>query len=526
MVQKLPAGQRTIIKMSDNKKTQHDKDFLTVMAIMIAGMVWFFGKFLIKGILRKKTWSEEFIYGWILHFMMMLVLAYSPRWNILDIIDFFSPQIFSPKLAPFIYDHISPLWQYLILSFAPFLTTLFVIGLIEGLKLSRMQKAIDHLGIKTSTGLSPTVVKVIELEQNQKKLLIKAVGIDVNELRAKKGALESAFNSNIQEIKHTANNKQLIEINLAHKELPTLVNFEESMSHIKRPYSCLVGQSLNGFVVADFCDIHHMILAGTTGGGKSNFFKQALISLMKSSNHIQLYIVDLKRVEANGFSPLKNVLIAKELANAVALLEVVVSEMEKRFIFLEKQGHTEINPLRDKKDRLFVAIDEASLLFIVEKSSKENHTLTLRARELTDKIAKLGRAAAIHLIIATQKIVKETIDTSVQTNINAKLCFRVNTMASSMTVLGHKKAYELPKIKGRAIWSVGNEDTVIQVPKLDGDELVEEFDALKSKFNAEEQPFFGPMLSITDKVHKRGQGHVVGKIQFATSETNNSFEVL
>lgn len=506
-----------------NKEQKTDNDFLTVMVIGLASMTWIFAKFIFKGLARRKTWTEEFIFGWILHFMMMLVLVYSPRWNVLDIIDFLSPKVFSPSLAPFIDQHISPLWQYLILSFGPFFATLFVIGLIEAIKLSRMQKAIDHLGIKTSTGLAPKVVNVVELEQNQKKILVKAVGIDVNELRSKKGALESAFDSNIQEIKHAPNNKQLIEIKLAYKELPSLVHFEESMEHIKKPYSCLIGQSLNGFVTTDFCDIHHMIIAGTTGGGKSNFFKQALISLLKCSSHVQLYFIDLKRVEAQGFSPLKNVLIAKELPDAVAILEVVVSEMEKRFLYLEKQGLTEIDPVRDKKDRLFLAIDEASLLFIVQKSSKENQAYVHRARELADKIAKLGRAAAIHMILATQKIVKETIDTSIQTNVNAKLCFRVNTMASSMTVLGHKKAYELPKINGRAIWSVGNEDTIIQVPKLDGDELTEELDALKSKFNADVQPFYGPMLSISDKVHKRGHGHNAKENEKTQQETKGLY---
>lgn len=183
--------------------------------------------------------------------------------------------------------------------------------------------------------------------------------------------------------------------------------------------------------------------------------------------------------------------------------------MDRRFRFLEEKGFTEISPERDGLDRIVVAIDEASVLFIIEKSSKETRAIAQGARELADKIAKLGRAAGIHLILATQKVVKETIDTRVQTNINAKMCFRVNTIASSMTVLNNKKAAELPDVQGRGIWSVGCNDLVVQVPYLDNAGVAEEITGLISKFNGEASPLKQPMLRLTAPRKERASTLIV-----------------
>jgi S-DNA-T family DNA segregation ATPase FtsK/SpoIIIE len=234
------------------------------------------------------------------------------------------------------------------------------------------------------------------------------------------------------------------------------------------------------------------------------------VGLLRSSDHIQLYLLDLKRgVEFKVFDSLKNVTVSKDEVSALAILQSVVEEMERRFRYLEQHGHTEIESERDKMDRIIVAVDEASVLFTVGKSSKENKDQALQARELTDKIAKLGRAAGIHLILATQKVVKETIDTRVQTNINAKMCFRVNTIASSMTVLNNKKAAELPDVKGRGIWSVGSNDLTVQVPYLDSDAISEEIECLKDKFNGDVSPLKQKMLRATTPMIKRSTAHSV-----------------
>ena len=149
---------------------------------------------------------------------------------------------------------------------------------------------------------------------------------------------------------------------------------------------------------------------------------------------------------------------------------------------------------RDRLDRIVVLVDEASELFTLVRSSKAVRASAESARDLADKIAKLGRVAGIHLILATQKVVKETIDTRVQTNMNARMIFRVNTAAGSMTVLGNKMAADLPEIQGRGIWSVGSQDLIVQTPKLDNEEVATEVTELIKKFNGDAKPLFQKML--------------------------------
>lgn len=491
------------------QKNENGNDMLTMVCIIIGTIAIFVTKFVFKAVFRKKTWTQEFIISWACYLMVVVLIVFSPRWNVPALVHLVSPYFLKAELAELIYLHIPRWWQVGILFFTPFLLNLFGIGIFEWIRIVKYQKGIDHLGLKTSTGLVPKVKSVIEMDNNQKKILVQAIGIDVAELRSKKGSLESSFNAIVQDVRVAPYNKQLVEIIVAEKELATLIRFEEVADRLKKPYTCLIGESFDQFIVADFCEIHHMLVAGATGGGKSYFFKQLLVSLLKCSDHIQLYLIDLKRgVEMRPFGSLNNVKVAKENIDAIILLEAVVKEMDRRFKLLEDNKVQEIDPKRDKLDRIFVGIDEASELFIVSKTSKEAKDNANRARELTDKIAKLGRAAGIHLILATQKVVKETIDTNVQTNINARVIFRVNTIASSMTVLGNKKAAELPQIKGRAIWSVGSQDIVVQVPRLDADEMNEEIGALTTKFNSDTSPVLGPMISPEKKQHKPGKGFI------------------
>lgn len=500
---------------AQNKETR--EDILTMIFTIFATIGFFYFKLVFRGMMQSKRWTKAFILSWMCYLATLFAVALSPNWNIPAILNLLTPTAF----AEWIYFHLSPAWQIGVLFLVPLTFTFFIFGLLEWITKAKYQKAIDHLGIETSTGLAPKILRVIPMENNQKKILVQAVGIDVAELKSKKGSLESSFNAIVQDVRVAPYNRQLVEVIIAEKELSSLIRFEDVSGLLTKPYTCLIGESFDQFITADFAQVHHMLVAGATGGGKSYFFKQMLVSLLKSSDQIQFYLIDLKRgVEMKPFECLKNVKVAKENFEAVLMLEAIVTEMNDRFKFLERQGVQEIDPKRDKLDRIFVGIDEASELFIVSKTSKEARDNANKARELTDKIAKLGRAAGIHLILATQKVVKETIDTNVQTNINARVVFRVNTIASSMTVLGNKKAAELPQVKGRAIWSVGSQDTVVQVPKLATEEMNEELGALTTKFNGEEKPFFGPMLTLEKKEHKRGKGFE----KKSRSEINENFE--
>lgn len=462
-----------------------------------------------RGARSRGIWNLEALYFWVAYLVTLILIVYGPRWNIPRVIDELSPFDFTKGLGLWI-AHYIPRWvQAGFFFLATFMSWLVYVGFQDWRRTRKFQKAIDHLGLKTPTGLTLNVVTAIPLENRQRKLLVKGTGFDVAALRDKKGALESGFNAIVQDIRVSERDKSIFEVLLCEKELPKEIRFDALAPELKAPYSFLVGESLDGLIVAHLSEIHHMLVAGATGGGKSVFFKQALVGLLKSSEHIQLYLLDLKRgVDMKPFEELSNVRIAKDMLPAVTMLQMIVEEMEKRFVYLEEKGYTEIESKRDGRDRIVVGIDEASVLFTIEKNSKATKELAENARELTDKIAKLGRAAGIHVILATQKVVKETIDTRVQTNINARMCFRVNTVQSSMTVLGNKNAADLPEIKGRGIWSVGSKDIVVQVPKLLNEEVIEEVGALAAKFNGKNSPLLQSMLDQAKPEEKPGEAFV------------------
>lgn len=438
------------------------------------------------------TWAR--MQYWLIYFLAITFIAYAPIHNFPYIIDHLN-FIFPSGLGRWIELHIATGLLAFVFTVPPFITWLCAIGLKEKLKLKVYQDAFKSIGLKNFEGEAPKVIDVIHLNQDLRIILVEAKGIDPKAFEEKKSILESVLNQFVQDIRITENNRGVLSVRVSDKELPKLIHFDDVTDQLSESYSFLVGEGSNGFITGNLKTTHHLMVAGSSGGGKSFFVKQLLVGILESSEKVQLYLIDLKRgVEMKVFEKLPNVFIAKENFSAIQCLESVVKEMDRRFTYFEKKGFTEIDVKRDKMDRIVVLVDEASELFTKGNLSKEQKRNAELARDYADKIAKLGRVAGIHLILATQKVVKETIDTRVQTNINARIIFRVNTAASSMTVLGNKLASELPEIPGRGIWSVGSQDLIVQTPKLDNGQVQEKIDVLTIKFSGEEKAFFGPML--------------------------------
>lgn len=389
-------------------------------------------------------------------------------------------------------------WQLAYITLAIYLSVFVVcMGLNKVFELRRYQLALNIVGLNSSSAPKPILIKIIEEGQN-KTLLIKSPGVGVQNYENKKGDLESAFAQMIDLIS-TKENPEFVLINLCKKKLTAKVSFLENEYRLKEPYCFMVGDSRSGFITTSIVKLPHMLIAGTTGGGKSVFFKQTLLGLLKSSNNLQFYLLDLKNgLELGDFEVLPNVKVAKNVANGLTLLKIVKSEMDRRFKFLQEMGKKEIDPERDKLDRIVVGIDEASIIYTLSRGNKLANITTNSCRELTDEIAKLGRAAGIHLILATQKVSKETIDTKVQENIGGRVCFRTNSIMGSVAMLGNKMAFEIPATPGRAVWGYGHDFIEIQAPILNDEELEEEISLLIENFKTKRKTFFGPMLKLTE----------------------------
>ena len=352
------------------------------------------------------------------------------------------------------------------------------------------QKAIERAGLKTATGEKPRVKAVVPIGVHRLKVIVETCGVGINKFQAQKDSLTAGFRQKVEDIVH-GKDMGKVEIVLCERDLPSMISFPELYGHIKEPYSFIVGQSINGAIVQKIQSLPHLLISGATGGGKSVFFRSTMLSLLKSSPHIQLYLLDLKRgVEVKEFAALPNVRTATDETEATNILEALVAEMHRRYEILESSGHKSIDPKRDKLDLIVVGIDEAAAL--LGKSTNET------ARNCMSELARLARAAGIHLIPSTQKPVKEAISTEILDNLAGRMTFRMISSAASNVALGGNYAQKLPAIKGRAMWCNGSERRQVQAPYVD-DELIEtELEVINQEFKDGIRQNFNSLLEVGD----------------------------
>lgn len=390
-----------------------------------------------------------------------------------------------------------PFWIHYFCSLFPFY---FIPSFIYGLKpygeKKRLQKAIDRLNLKNGMGVLAKLTKVKNLDAYRTELTLYCPGIGGDQFEEKRDALSSSLGKRIEAIIKNYEQKG-VKIILTTKRLATHVPLEKVSGRLKYDGEFVIGETESGVKVQSIKELPHILIAGSTGGGKSVFLKQMLVGLLKSTPKLQMYLIDLKGgLELIDFKPLSNVRIVKTEKEAVALLRKIVAEMKTRFEYLEKNRLKSINCDRDKKDRIVVAIDESSVLYTKSNSDDVLSKLVTEARSLTDEIAKLSRAAGIHLILATQKVSKETVDTKVQENIAGKVCFKMNTLQGSVAILGNKDAFELPQIAGRGIWSLGSHQVEIQAPILTDKELDQKI--LELNDSIDEGSNYQPMIELSN----------------------------
>lgn len=420
----------------------------------------------------------------LLTYGVFFVLVYW-NWRHLVLLHWILPGVFTEHVMSFFVYHVSRFAQFFMLSTGLTVALGVVAGFEHFRRVGRYQSALRHMGLRSATGEEPKVVEVTSDGAFHQKITVLSLGVGIDQYKSKKADMEATFGSIVQDIRVAEKSRKLVEIYLVDKELPNHVSYQQCESALTEPYSFLIGESLGGVMAQSIRSLPHLLIAGTSGNGKSVFFNQALISMLKTSPHLQLYLLDLKLgIEVKAYGDLPNVKIAKNAEEAVHLLKAVVAEMHERFKILEMTGHKIIDPVRDKKDLILVGVDEASVLYKKKACNKVANELVNLARDLTDEITKLGRAACIHLIAATQKVTTKTIDTDVQENIGGRMCFRVGTLQGSSVVLGNKKAFELPDIKGRAIWARGNGFTEVQTPFLSEKFIGDQISGIKGEFKS------------------------------------------
>ncbi len=243
-----------------------------------------------------------------------------------------------------------------------------------------------------------------------------------------------------------------------------------------RPLSFVVGKDVGGNpVYADLGKMPHMLVAGSTGSGKTILLNTFIVSLLykNSPREMRLILVDPKRVEFSLYSNLPHLLtpIIYDSEKAVGALAWLVSEMERRFKVLAEVGCRNITSYHEicaKKDELekmpFIVLVVDELADLMANKGNEIEGSIVR-------VAQMARAVGIHLVLATQRPSVEVITGLIKANIPARVSFRVASQVDSRTILDTAGAEKLLGMGDMLMLSAENsKPRRIQAPFLSEDE--------------------------------------------------------
>ncbi|WP_226085630.1 FtsK/SpoIIIE domain-containing protein [Mesobacillus sp. S13] len=232
----------------------------------------------------------------------------------------------------------------------------------------------------------------------------------------------------------------VLKIKVFNEPLPTKFNFETGIS---KGWKVPVGKSRGGMILYDFEKKAHIIVAGTTDFGKSNWVNCTINTLLHNQGeNVSFTLIDLKGgLEFNRYRNLKQVkAYATNVEEAVKALEAAVEEMDSMTEYLLENGFSNVKDA-GVKERHFIVIDEAADM----ADDKE-------CQALLKDIARKGRASGLRLIYTTQYPTAETVSSQVKRNCIGRLCFVLDTATASQVVLDQPGAEKLPAVQGRALY--------------------------------------------------------------------------
>lgn len=210
-------------------------------------------------------------------------------------------------------------------------------------------------------------------------------------------------------------------------------------------------------------DFPHLLIAGTTGSGKSVAIHNILCGLLQTHlDDTEYFLIDGKGSELSLYEGIGGFHFVRNTQEAVRTLEVIIQEMRRRYATFQLNGvqdfHSYNSAFRNQMKYIVIVVDELAQLMMEDR---------VRIEPLLVQIAQLGRAAGIHMILATQSPKKEVVTGLIRANVPAKLILRTATAIDSRIVLGRNGAEKLLG-KGDALFvSNDNVDPLrLQVPYI------------------------------------------------------------
>lgn len=225
------------------------------------------------------------------------------------------------------------------------------------------------------------------------------------------------------------------------REILSSPDFQEASSKL----TLSLGKDVRGNVLlSNLAEMPHLLIAGTTGSGKTVCINSLIISLLyrATPEEVKFLMIDPKRVELVSFDGIPHLMnpVVTETKKAASALKWVIEEMEERYKLLARVGARNIeryNKMRQDPDPLpyiIIIIDELADLMAIAWATVE---------EAITRLAQLSRAVGIHLILATQRPSVDVITGVIKANFPYRLSFQVSSKVDSRTVLDMNGAERL-----------------------------------------------------------------------------------
>jgi DNA segregation ATPase FtsK/SpoIIIE, S-DNA-T family len=263
---------------------------------------------------------------------------------------------------------------------------------------------------------------------------------------------------------------------------------------IKLPIA--LGKNISGIpIVGDLASMPHLLIAGTTGSGKSVCINTIILSLLyrHTPDKCKFILIDPKMLELSTYEGIPHLLcpVITEAKKAASVLGWVVKEMESRYRLMTKEGVRNIDGYNTKHKLpmpfIVVVVDEMSDLMLVAGKEIENYI---------QKLSQMARAAGIHIIMATQRPSVDVITGTIKANFPTRISFQVTSKIDSRTILGEQGAEQLLGKGDMLYMSSANKIVRIHAPFVSDNEIEKINNSLRSQA---EPDYIDEILNFVDE---------------------------
>ncbi len=257
-----------------------------------------------------------------------------------------------------------------------------------------------------------------------------------------------------------------------------------------------LGKSISGIpIIGDLTSMPHLLIAGTTGSGKSVCINTIILSLLyrHTSDKCKFILIDPKMLELSTYEGIPHLLcpVITEAKKAASVLGWVVKEMESRYRLMTKEGVRNIDGYNSKHKLpmpyIVVVVDEMSDLMLVAGKEIENYI---------QKLSQMARAAGIHIIMATQRPSVDVITGTIKANFPTRISFQVTSKIDSRTILGEQGAEQLLGRGDMLYMSSANKIVRIHAPFVSDNEIEKINNFLRSQA---EPDYVDEILNFVDE---------------------------